>query len=165
MLQRTQDLLNTSAAEFKVPFSTNGNGHTRNGYVKKHAKPHMKNGLNQAACHAYGAVLLVLKFGFTIDQAIACTGSHTNYVVAMKWIVVSRNQHLLDHVLRGRLDLFDVAEQVRPMVEIKAAYKKLTPAQRITWAAEEGAEKLFDEVIGPAAKKMDVAKPATTNAA
>src|SRR5262249_22650462 len=129
MLQRTQDLLNTSTAEFKVPFSTNGNGHARGGangharnrHVKKRAKPHVKNGLNQAACRAYGAALLHLKCGLTIDHAIACTGSHTNYVVAMKWIVASNNEHLLDLVLRGRLDLFDVAEQLRPMVEVKAA--------------------------------------------
>ena len=161
MLQHTQDLLNTLTAEFKVPFSTNGNGrarggangHARNRHVKKRAKPHVKNGLNHAACRAYGAVLLH-KCGFTIDQAIACTGSHTNYVVAMKWIVVSRNQHLLELVLRGRLDLFEVAEQVRPMAEIKAAYKKLTSEQRITWAAEEDPDRMFEEVIAPASATL-----------
>src|SRR5262245_2103450 len=125
MLQHTQDLLNASTAEFKVPFSPNGNGHVHerahanggNGHrVRRRAKPHMKNGLNQAACRAFGAVLLVLKCGFTVDHAIACTGSHTNYVVAMKWLLVNRDWDLVEGVLRGRLDLFDVAEQVRPMV-------------------------------------------------
>jgi hypothetical protein len=173
MLQRTIDLLKTSTAEFKVPFSTNvnvhvrggANGHARNGHVKKRAKPHMKNGLNQAACRAYGAVLLHLKCGFTIDHAIACTGSHTNYVVAMKWIVVSRDQYLLERVLRGRLDLFDMAEQVRPMVELKAAYKKLTPKQRITWAVEEDPNVLFEQVIAPAAAvhKTVMAEPTITD--
>jgi hypothetical protein len=98
--------------------------------------------------------VLLHKCGFTIDQAIACTGSHTNYVVAMKWIVVSRNQHLLELVLRGRLDLFEVAEQVRPMAEIKAAYKKLTSEQRITWAAEEDPDRMFEEVIAPASATL-----------
>jgi hypothetical protein len=133
-----------------------GNGHAEFGKTTKPAKktrrvkPHLKNGHNQAACRAYGAALLILKCNFTIDQAIACTGSHTNYIVAMKWIMANGDWGVLDRVLRGRLDLFSMAAQVRPMVEIKAAYRKLAPKQRIAWAAEEGAEKLFDEVIGPA---------------
>jgi hypothetical protein len=92
----------------------------------------MKNGQNQAACHAYGAVLLIATCGFSIEQAIACTTSHTNYVAAMTWILASGDEDLLARVIGGHVDIFDAAKQVRPMVEMKAAYKKLTPEQRIT---------------------------------
>src|SRR5262245_43212972 len=75
MLQRTSDLLKTSIAEFKkVPPLTNGNGHVHerthanggNGHqVRRRVKSHMKNGGNQAACRALGAVLLILRCGLT----------------------------------------------------------------------------------------------------
>jgi hypothetical protein len=141
------------------------NGHARNGHSKKtrRAKPHMKNGLNQAACHALGAVLLIRKCGATIDQAIAYTTSNTTYIEAMKWIVANGDMELLGRVLHGRIDIFDAAEKVRPMVEIKAAYKKLTAEQRITWAAEEDPNTLFNEVIVPASVVSESMKPATTN--
>jgi hypothetical protein len=101
--------------------------------VLKRRKPWMKNGLNQAAVHAYGAVLLI-KIGLTTDQAIAATGSSTGYINAMKWIVASGDQDLLDHVLHGQVDVFDAATQVRPIVELKTAFeaaKVVNPAGAI----------------------------------
>jgi len=142
--------------------SGNGNGHGHRGHggnghiqpkavkVTKRRKPHMKHGLNQAAAHAYGAALLMFKAGFTIAQAIACTGSSTDYIDAMKWIMASGDQDLLDRVLHGQRDIFYVATQVRPLVEMRAAYQKLTPKQRIEWAAAENPNRVFDEVIVPA---------------
>jgi hypothetical protein len=103
----------------------------------RRAKPHMWHGLNRAACQAYGAALLIMKCGFTIEQAIACTGSHTNYIDAMRWIVESDDPALLRRVLYGRADIFDAAAQVRPLIEMRAAFKKLTSEQRIDWAVEE----------------------------
>jgi hypothetical protein len=151
-----------------------GNGSAANGGSVKQAgkrvrrvKPHVKNGYNQAACRAYGAVYLVQKCGFSIEAAIACTGSNTNYVIAMKWVVASGDETLLDHVLRNQRDIFWAAEQVRPMVEIKAAYKKLTSEQRIAWAMEENPNRLFDETIIPALsmQKTVMAEPAITDVA
>jgi len=154
MLHRTKDLLH-STAEFKVPFSAKGNGYSvgkgsNSAKKTRRAKPHKKNGLNQAACHAYGAVLLITRCGFTIEQAIACTGSHTNYIEAMKWVVASGDAMLLDDVLHGYVDIFIAAKRVRPLVELRAAYKKLTPKQRIYWAVDENPNILFNEIIVPA---------------
>ena len=185
---RSRELLNTST---RLPGQVandnghlNGNGHGHhdhlgfggNGHAKvgesteqpakktRRVKPHMKNGRNQAAWRAYGAVRL-MQSGLTIDQAIACTGSHTNYIVAMKWIVANDDQNLLDDVLHGRVDIFDAARQVRPLVEIRALYKKLTPAQRITWAVEENPDRVFEEVIvqASAMTKTMVMEPTTAD--
>jgi len=130
-----------------------GNGHAKSGAVKvmKHRKPQMKNGLNQAACRALGAVLLMHKCNLTIAQAISCTGSCTDYIGSMKWIVAQDDPSLVWDVLHGQIDIFDAAAKVRPQVEMKTAYSKLTPEQRINWAAEANPTVLFDEVIGPAA--------------
>ena len=134
----------------------NGRGHPGLGgkqqiLAKKtrRAKPHMWHGLNRAACQAYGAALLIMKCGFTIEQAIACTGSHTNYIDAMRWIVESDDPALLRRVLYGRADIFDAAAQVRPLIEMRAAFKKLTSEQRIAWAVEENPDLMFEKVIVP----------------
>jgi len=97
-----------------------------------------------------GAVLLIQKCGFTIEAAIACTGSTTGYIDAMKWIMASGDESLLDRVLHGQIDIFKAAERVRPLVEMKTAYAKLTAGQRIKWAAEENPNRVFEEVIVPA---------------
>ena len=136
----------------------NGNGHRHHGHggnghakkVMKRRKSHMKQGRNRAACAAYGAVLLIQKCGFTIEAAIACTGSTTGYIDAMKWIMASGDESLLDRVLHGQIDIFMAAERVRPLVELKTAYAKLTAGQRIKWAAEENPNRVFEEVIVPA---------------
>jgi hypothetical protein len=91
--------------------------------------------------------------GFTIEQAIACTGSTAQYIDWMKWIMAANDPALLHQVIHGHADIFDAAKQVRPMVEMKAmkaAYKKLTPEQRIAWAAQENLDVVFDQVIAPA---------------
>jgi hypothetical protein len=132
----------------------NGNGHAKEpkpAKTTRYAKPQIKNGRRQAACAAYGAVLLVQKCGFTNQQAIACTGANHNYIGAMKWIVASGDLGLLHDVLHDRGDIFYAAEQVRPLVEIKNAYAKLTSEQRIQWGVEENPDKLFDDVVFPAA--------------
>src|SRR5262245_19167600 len=133
-----------------------GNGHAKSGAVKvmKHRKPQMKNGLNQAACRAFGAVLLMLRCNLTVAQAISCTGSCTDYIGSMKWIVLGDDGSLLWDVLHGQIDIFDAAAQVRPLIEMKSAYSKLAPDQRINWAAEVDPTVLFDTVIAPAAAKQ-----------
>jgi hypothetical protein len=116
-------------------------------------KPRVRHGRNQAACHAYGAVLLV-RCGLTIEEAIACTTSSTNYVTAMKSILASGDQHLLDRVLNDQVGIFAAAAQVRPLVEMKTAFAKLSEEQRINWATEEDPNRLFEQVIVPAAAKQ-----------
>lgn len=111
----------------------------------------MKNGRNQAACVAFGAIMLIQKCGFTIEQAIACTGSCAAYIDAMKWLVASGEFDLLAIVLHGQTDLFWAAKRVRPLVEMEDAYDRLSPQQRITWARKKGPDLLFDEVVAPAA--------------
>jgi len=139
------------------------NGHGGNGVgngtkqVLKRPKPRMKNGRNQAAWRAYGAALLHTRVGLTIEQAIACTGSHTDYVDAIEWIMASGDQDLLDCVLYGRVGIFDAAEQVRPLVELRTAYKKLTPDQRVAWAVEENPDRLFEQVVVPASARQRAA--------
>jgi len=52
----------------------------------------------------------------------------------MKWIVVNEDADLLHRVLHGEVDIFDAAAQVRPVVELKAAFeaaKAVNPAGAI----------------------------------
>lgn len=138
-----------------------GNGHAAV-KVMKRRRSHMWKGLNRAACAAYGAVLLIQKCGFTIEQAIACTGSNTTYIDAMGWLVADDDQSLLGDVLHGQGDIVYAAKQVRPLVELRTAYGKLSPQQRIQWAEEEGPNILFDEVIVPAADAVGTPTKKTT---
>jgi len=72
----------------------------------------------------------------------------------MKSILASGDQHLLDRVLNDQVGIFAAAAQVRPLVEMKTAFAKLSEEQRINWATEEDPNRLFEQVIVPAAAKQ-----------
>jgi len=138
-----------------------GNGHTK--LVTKRSKSRMKNGWSRAACAAFGAAMLVLQCGFTFNLAIACTGTDTSYLSAMLWVVKSGDEELLSRVLDGEIKTTVAGRMVRPLVEMRAAFKAASPAQRIIWAMENSLEELFDDVIIPALdKKKTVITTATT---
>jgi len=137
----------------------NGNGHAHHGVggsksvkVMKGRKPHIKNRRSLAAWKAYGAVLLIQNCGLTYEQAIAATGSYSNYIAAMRWVLASGDLGLLRRALGGLIRTTRAAELVQPLVQVRAWFKKLTPEQKVLWASENDPEgELFNKVIVPAA--------------
>jgi hypothetical protein len=122
MLQRTNDLLKTSTAEFKVPSSTNGRGHAEfsgRGHVVNGGNGHRRRGRSQihhgyrrAARKADTACILV-EDGMKVAEAIERCSTSTNYFYDLKALRESGNSALHNSVLKGNDPVHASAERVK----------------------------------------------------
>ena len=154
MLQRLEDLLKTSTAEFKqVPSPTNGSGQAHvarnggNGH-RHRVRRQIHKGVRLAAAHAFVGAMLVREKGFTITDAADWSGSTTTYIVAMLTILDSRDEVLLDRVMTGLVGVLAAAAQVKGLTKLLTAFKVATTENKVAFRKTIGDDALFDELFG-----------------
>ena len=137
MPQSTSDLLKTSTAEFKVLFSTNGNGHVHerahanggNGH-RRRIRRQLQHGYRRAVLRADTAVTLVAITGMPVAEAIARCGTSTDYYYAIKAVKESGNTALYDAVLKDKTPLFPAAASVKNAAAVITAYENCTELEK-----------------------------------
>ena len=142
MLQRVQDLLNTSAAEFKnVPSPANGNGQARNGSNgHRHRVRHqIRHNRRHAFLKAEAAVLLVERCGMPATKAVMLLGVSYNYYAAVKLLRASDNVALYKAVRRGDEPVLEAARRVKNAAAAIAAFKKCSVLERGLFRLATGA--------------------------
>src|SRR5262249_49779617 len=140
MLQRTQDLLNTSTVEFKVPSSTNGTRHARNG-GNGHARQvrrQIQHGYRHAIRKADLAVTLV-GCGMAVTEAVQLLNISSAYFYAMKALRESGDTDLYDAVLKDRTPFFAAAKSVKNAATVITAYAKCSELEKALVLAATGA--------------------------
>jgi hypothetical protein len=86
----------------------------------------------------------------TMVKAAACTGATMPSVKAAQIILQSDDPRLVRDVLRGFLPLLKTAAGIRDRINMTAAFKRASPAERAAFAAAVGAEVLFETAVSPA---------------
>jgi len=140
MLQRTQDLLNTSTVEFKVPSSTNGTRHARNGGNghARRVRRQIQHGYRHAIRKADLAVTLV-GCGMAVTEAIQLLNISSAYFYAMKALRESGDTDLYDAVLKDRTPFFAAAKSVKNAATVITAYAKCSELEKALVLAATGA--------------------------
>src|SRR5262249_49355809 len=126
MLQRAQDLLNTSTAEFKIPSFTNGNGHASvNGRGSLRRKLTHQQRVALAVDIATGAV----PFAPSFKQTAAAVGTTTYLMRQERKARVQQEAKRLQ--AKRRVQAQEEAEQVNAEAEILAAtWRSVAPESR-----------------------------------
>jgi hypothetical protein len=108
-------------------------------------------GHRRAALRAVTAAGLYL--GGTIPglyaAAEAC-GSNCLYVRAAVVLLRSKNNALLNDVLKGRAPILAAAKQAQRLAKLVAAYREALPEDLVAAARTIGGEAVFDEMVSPA---------------
>jgi len=145
MLQRMQDLLNASVADFKkVPPPTNGNGQARaacnggNGHQHHRVRRQIHHGYRRAALKAETALLLV-EAGMPVVEAIErCSTNHSSFY-AMKALRESGNTALYNAVLEGNESFLASGLRVKNAAAAITAFKKCSVLERGLFQLATGA--------------------------
>ena len=87
-------------------------------------------------------------------------GSNVPYVMAALAVLKSGDQNLLTEVRRGDVALREAAEQVRPLVDLVAAYSNAKPRDRVAFGKAVGPEALYLAAVEPAINSTTTAATA-----
>jgi hypothetical protein len=144
------------------PQRVNGNGSTppagdRLLFVRtfrrrnKSSRRHFRNGQRAAALRAITAGRLYIAGSApTLATAAACCGSNVVYLRAALVLLKHDDNVLFNAVLGGMVSILDAAREVRPVVELREAYRAAGYTDRVNWARREGVETIFNDAIAPA---------------
>jgi hypothetical protein len=128
--------------------------------IRQSSKRHFRNNQRAAAVRACTGACLHLGIPTvpsSVSEAAIMTGSSQVYVAALVVLIRSEDGPLLRKVMRGDIPILRAAATVRARSELVDAFRKASLADRVALVKTVGAEKVFDEMIGPA---LDASPPA-----
>lgn len=117
---------------------------------RQSARRHFRGGRRTAALRAFtGAHLYLNKWVPTLATAAGSCGSNIEYVRAAVVLLRGDDETLQTSVLTGHTSLLAAAAQVRRLVDLIAAYRNASSAQKAAAGRAVGIDMVWDEMIIP----------------